>query len=156
MANAPAAISRPLARGFVEVRARRAILGVPLTRVREVLSPQRAVAAPLSPEGVVGVLNIRGRIVTAIDLGVCLGSPPLRAPATAMTIVVEDSDELYALMIEHVGEVRAPSYDLYERNPPNLTPPWKDLADGVYRMDGDIVPVLNVPRLVASLFREAA
>lgn len=156
MANARAAISRPLARGFVEVRARRAVMGVPLAQVREVLNPQRAVAVPLAPAGVVGALNIRGRIVTAIDLGVCLGLPPLRAPATAMTVVVEESDELYALMVEHVGEARSPSHDLYDLNPPNLRQPWKDLCSGVYRLDGDIVPILNVPRLIASLFQEAA
>jgi purine-binding chemotaxis protein CheW len=124
------------------------LCGVPVLAVRDVLGPQGITRIPLAPREVAGSLNLRGRIVTALDLRARLGLPPREAGERAMSVVVEQGGELYSLLADQVGEVL--TLDPAERapNPPTLNPAWRELSLGVQRLGGQLLVLLDVERLL--------
>ena len=80
-------------------------IGIPIAEVQDVLNKQKIHKIPLSPPAIVGALNLRGRIVTALDLRLCLNLEPCAVPESAMSIVVEDENELYSLLVDEIGDV---------------------------------------------------
>jgi purine-binding chemotaxis protein CheW len=129
--------------------------GIPVLKVQDVLGPQRITRIPLAPQEVAGSLNLRGRIVTSIDLRARLR---LAAGdhAKSMSIVVEIHGELYSLMVDSVGEVLAVQGHAIERNPATLDPVWRGVSDGVHRLDKGIVVLLNVDSLLEFANRQNA
>jgi purine-binding chemotaxis protein CheW len=123
---------------------------VPVLAVRDVLGAHAITRIPLAPGEVAGSLNLRGRIVTALDLRLRLGLPP-REPASppAMSVVVEQSNELYALLVDQVGEVVPMPASGFTANPPTLDPMWRDVSRGVHRQEGNLVIALDVGRVLA-------
>src|SRR5689334_17114366 len=81
------------------------MLGIPVLNVHDVLTPQRITRVPLAPGEVAGSLNLRGRIVTAIDVRRRLCLPPRTDKGPCMSVVVEHSGESYSLIVDGVGEV---------------------------------------------------
>ena len=123
--------------------------GVPVLVVRDVLGPQVITRIPLAPPEVAGSLNLRGRIVTAVDLRRRLGLP-MRAPdVQPMSIVVEMAGELYSMLADSVGEVVPLRQEESSANPPTLDPVWRDVSRGVHRRDGQLLIVLDVERVLA-------
>ena len=110
--------------------------GIPVLSVQDVLGPQNIAMIPLAPPEVAGSLNLRGRIVTAIDPRVRLGLPNREEDATVMSVVVEHLGELYSLLIDQVGEVLQLPTSRFEQNPASLDQRWRDLSSGIYRLDG--------------------
>lgn len=141
---------------FITVTIAGQLVGIPVLSARDVLSPQRIVKIPLAPPQVAGSLNLRGRIVTAIDVRICLGLPPIQDPCASMGVVTEHRGELYSLLVDSVGEVLRPSADSFERNPMTLKSAWRELSDGIHRLDGQLMVVLSVDRLLRSLTSASA
>jgi purine-binding chemotaxis protein CheW len=124
------------------------MFGIPVLTVQDVLGPQRITRIPLAPKEVAGNLNLRGRIVTAIDVRLRLGLSPRPPEKASMSVVVERSGELFSLMVDQVGEVLSLRAAAFERNPPTLDPLWRDFSAGIYRLDGKLMVVLDVERLL--------
>jgi purine-binding chemotaxis protein CheW len=124
------------------------LFGIPVLQIQDVLSSYRITRIPLAPSEITGSLNLRGRVVTAIDLRLRLGLPPRPADADSMSIVAENGGELYSLMVDSVGEVLALPHSAYERNPPTLDAMFRAFSDGIYRLDGQLLVVLDVNRLL--------
>jgi purine-binding chemotaxis protein CheW len=150
----PGRVASPLgdvtAESYLTLTVADQLCGVPVLAVRDVLGAQTITRIPLAPPEVAGSLNLRGRIVTAIDLRRRLGLPP-RGPEerAAMSVVVERDNELYSLLADQVGEVlplpradRAP-------NPPTLDPMWREVSGGVHRMGDRLLILLDVERILA-------
>jgi purine-binding chemotaxis protein CheW len=125
------------------------MFGIPVLVVQDVLGPQKITRIPLAPPEVAGSLNLRGRIVTAIDVRLRL-QLPLRAPdaGAGMSVVVDLRGELYSLRVDQVGEVLSLPAAKFERNPPTLDPLWREFSTGIYRLDEKLLVVLDVPRLL--------
>ena len=123
--------------------------GVPVLVVRDVLGPQTITRIPLAPGEVEGAMNLRGRIVTAVDLRRRLGLPPRPKDKQPMSIVVELGGELYSMLADTVGEVIPLSPAERAPNPPTLDPVWREVSRGVHRRDGQLLLVLDVDRLLA-------
>lgn len=134
-------------REFVTATLDNQLFGVPVLSVQDVLGPQKLAHIPLAPGEVAGALNLRGRIVTAIDLRRRLGLAPADK-AKSMSIVVDHYGELYSLLIDEVGEVLSVPVKDYERNPPTLDPRWREVSGGIYRLDGRLMVFLEVDRLL--------
>src|SRR5947209_12858134 len=96
------------------------LFGVPISRVQDVFMPARLTRVPLAPPEIAGVLNLRGRIVTAVDLRRRLGMAPRAGGRPAMAVGIELKGESYGLLIDSVGEVMKLAGDTREANPVNL------------------------------------
>ncbi len=126
------------------------MFGIPVLMVQDVLGPQKITRIPLAPKEVAGSLNLRGRIVTAIDVRLRLGLDKSAdtASGSGMSVVVDMKGELYSLMVDSVGEVLSLPAASFERNPPTLDPLWREFSAGIYRLDGQLLVVLDVPQLL--------
>jgi purine-binding chemotaxis protein CheW len=136
------------ARQFVTLILGGQLCGIAVLAVRDVLGEQMISSVPLAPREVAGSLNLRGRIVTAIDLRLRLGLPPAPPGARRMSVVVEDQSELYALLVDQVAEVISLQTSDLEQNPPTLPPPWADVSSGICRLEGQLLVALDVGRLL--------
>lgn len=121
---------------------------LPVLAIRDVLRPQAITRIPLARPEIAGSLNLRGRIVTAIDLRARLGLPR-EVPAEAlMSVVIELSAELYSLLVDEVGDVVHLPDGAVLPNPSTLDPAWHGLSAGVWRDEGRLVLLLDVERLL--------
>jgi purine-binding chemotaxis protein CheW len=125
------------------------LFGLPILQVQDVFQLNRLTVVPLAPPECAGVLNLRGRIVTAIDLRVRLGLPPNRQDKSPMAVGIDYGGEAFGLLIDKVGEVLKVSKSSFESNPVNLDPRWVKASSGVHRLDGKLMIVLNVDEVLA-------
>lgn len=123
------------------------MFGIPVLQVQDVMGEQKMTRVPLAPREIAGSLNLRGRIVTAINMRRRMGLDDLTEGQRYMNIVVEYKSDLYSLMVDNVGEVIPLSDDDFERNPPTLDPVWRALSLGIYRMDQKLLIILDVTKL---------
>lgn len=121
--------------------------GVPVLRVQDILSPEHIAPVPLAASAVRGLINLRGRIVTVIDVRTRLGLPAFDGEK-AMGVTVEHRGELFTLLVDRVGDVAELSRDRLEDKPATLAPSWRDVATGVWRLDEGLMVVLDVDRLL--------
>ena len=135
-------------RDFVTMSVNRQLVGLPILSVQDVFVPDKMTNVPLAPPEVAGSLNLRGRIVTAIDMRRRLGLEPRDDGAHSMSVVVEHEGELYSLVFDEVGDVIGLPDDRLERNPPTLDPLWGEISTGVYRLDEELLVVLDVARIL--------
>src|ERR1700677_966996 len=122
--------------------------GLPISRVQDVFMPERLTRVPLSPAEIAGVLNLRGRIVTVIDMRARLGLPRNDAGRPPMAVGGGLRGGSYGLLIDQIGEVLKLADDGREENPVNLDPRMAKLAGGVHRLDGQLMVVLDVDRVL--------
>jgi purine-binding chemotaxis protein CheW len=126
------------------------LCGVPVLAVRDVLGPQAITRIPLAPPEIAGSLNLRGRIVTAIDLRRRLGLPVRPASDSgSMSVVVDRDGELYSLLVDQVGEVLPLPLADRAANPPTLDPLWRDVSVGIHRQGERLLIALDVERILA-------
>jgi len=134
---------------FVTVMIGGQMFGIPVLKVHDVLQQQRITHVPLAPPEVAGSLNLRGRIVTAINMRCRMGMEVIEQTGNkAMSAVVECQNELYSLIVDSVGEVLTLPITDYERNPPTLPAAWRDLSAGIYRLKDELLVVLDIERLL--------
>ena len=133
---------------YVTVTIGEQLFGLPISRVQDGFVPARLTRVPLAPPEVAGVLNLRGRIVTAIDMRsrLDLGKRPDGQPV--MAIGIEMKGESYGLLVDGVGEVLKLANSQCEAKPANLDGRLARVAAGVVRLEGQLMVVLDVDRLL--------
>jgi purine-binding chemotaxis protein CheW len=144
-----AAVASAENRDYVTMSIGGQLFGIPVLKVQDVLGPQTITRVPLAPIEVAGSLNLRGRIVTAVDVRLRLGLPKRESEKAAMSVVVEHDGELYSLLVDSVGEVLSLESRDYQRNPPTLNPRLREFSDGIYRLNDSLLVVLSVSSLLA-------
>ncbi len=135
--------------GFVTLTVADQLCGVAVESVRDILGEQSITRIPLAPPEIAGSLNLRGRIVTAIDLRRRLGLPDAPEGVRRMSVVAEQGSELYALLVDQVSEVLSLPAETFERNPPTLPIQWATYSLGVHRLEERLMVVLDVGRVLA-------
>ncbi|MGB9236902.1 MAG: chemotaxis protein CheW [Terriglobales bacterium] len=120
--------------------------GIPVQQVQEVVRYQQMTRVPLANEIVSGLINLRGQIVTAIDLRRCLGMEERAAGQLPMNVVVRTGDGPVSLLVDDIGEVIEISENDYEATPQNMPVQQKEMVEGVYKLDGRLLLVLNTER----------
>lgn len=143
------------AREFVTFKIADQLFGIPVLTVQDILKVQRITRIPLAPPEIAGSLNLRGRIVTAMDMR-CRLHLPLREDNDCTSIVVEHQGELYSLMVDSVGEVLELENGQFERNPATLEVRFREYSSGIYRLDDGLLVILDVDRLLDFESVEAA
>ena len=132
------------------------LFGLPILRVQDVFAPERLTQVPLAPREIAGVLNLRGRIVTLIDMRHRLGLGQREDDRPAMAIGVESRGESYGLLIDSVGEVLKLDDLAREPNPSNLDQRLASVSTGIYRLDRQLLMVLDVDRVLDIAVKAAA
>jgi purine-binding chemotaxis protein CheW len=122
--------------------------GVDVLHVQEVLRAQQMTAVPQAPDVIEGLINLRGQIVTAIDMRRRLLLPPREGDEDAMNMVVRTADGAVSLLVDEIGDVLDLDAGAYERPPENLDPAARDLISGVYRLKDQLLLVLDTERAV--------
>jgi purine-binding chemotaxis protein CheW len=135
-------------RDYVTVLAGGQLFGLPIQRVHDVFVVARLTRVPLAPPDVAGVLNLRGRIVTAVDLARRLGLEARAEGGKVVAVGVEHRGESFGLIIDRVGEVLSLKGGLAEANPSNLDRRWAAVSSGICRLDRELLVVLDVDRLL--------
>jgi purine-binding chemotaxis protein CheW len=123
-------------------------IGIPVTIVQEVLVPQRIARVPLAQRAIPGLLNLRGQIVTALDLRSTLQLPARPSEEGYMNVVVRHEGELFAFMVDDVGDVVTVDASAVELPPPTLDARWRAATTGIVRRERDLLIVLHVPELL--------
>lgn len=124
------------------------LFGLPILRVQDVFMPEHSTRVPLAPPEIAGVLNLRGRIVTLIDMRYRIGLPPREDASPAMAIGVESRGESFGLLIDNVGEVLELDEAGREPNPINLDPRLARMSLGIHRLDGQLLMLIDVERVL--------
>ncbi len=124
------------------------IFGLPIARVQDVFKPFRMTRVPLAGAEIAGVLNLRGRIVTAIDMRSRLEVKQRECSEAPMAIGIEAKGESFGLLVDAVGEVLKLGNTQREPNPVNLDRKLASLSAGVYRLDGQLLVVLDIDRVL--------
>ena len=127
------------------------LFGIPVLQVQDVLGERKVTKVPLAPKEVAGSLNLRGRVVTAINLRHKLRMPEIKEGTKTMYIVVDHQGELYSLIVDSVGEVLPLPNKDFEKTPSTLDPSWRDLAMGIYRLKDQLLVILDVPAMLEAL-----
>jgi purine-binding chemotaxis protein CheW len=124
------------------------LFGLPISRVQDVFKPEGLTRVPLAAPEIAGLLNLRGRIVTVLDLRRRLEFAVEKGAAAPMAVGIEHKGESYGLLIEEIGEVlRLPAAGR-EDNPVNLEARFARVSAGVHRLDGRLLVVLDVDRVL--------
>lgn len=132
------------------------LFGLPISRVHDVFMPDAMTPVPLSAKEIAGVLNLRGRIVTAIDMRWKLDLPPAEAGLNRMAVGIDYRGESYGLIIDKVGEVLNLPMAEREPNPVNLDPRWAAISAGVHRLEGRLMVILDVDSVLRSMSENIA
>lgn len=133
---------------FVTFYIKGQMFGIPVLQVQDILTPDKIASVPLAPPEVKGSINLRGRIVTVVDVRVRLGMGKQDDGNESMGVTVEQQNELYTLLVDKVGDVIGMDKESYEGNPSTLDSLWREFASGIYRLDGNLMVVLDVGRLL--------
>jgi purine-binding chemotaxis protein CheW len=128
--------------------------GIPILQIQDVLGEHSVTKVPLAPPEVAGSLNLRGRVVTAINARSRLGIDSADEDIGTlgrMSVVVEHGKELYSLIIDRVGDVITLEDGNFEKTPATLDPAWRDISAGIYRLENDLLVILDVPKFLDSV-----
>ncbi len=147
-AQAAAPPSQTAAEGQLTVTVAGQPCCLPVLAIRDVLRAQTVTRIPLAVPEIAGSLNLRGRIVTAIDVRARLGLSRDVPAHKLMSVVVELGNELYSLLVDEVRDVVQLPPGAVLANPPTLDPAWHRVAAGVWRDEGRLIVLLDVERLL--------
>ena len=125
------------------------LFGISINKVQDILVPERIAPIPLAPAQVRGAINVRGKIVTVIDVRRRLDLPPVGDAQKGTALTVEHNSGLYTLLVDKVGDVvdvpetgDSDSVSIPDRQ-------WRDFATGIIKMDDSVVVVMDVDRFLA-------
>jgi purine-binding chemotaxis protein CheW len=124
-------------------------LGIAVEQVQEVLRDQTRTRVPLAPAQVAGLVNLRGQVLTAIDLRVPLGMRPRDETVEPMVVVVQVDGEPVSLLVDSIGDVVEVDQRDFEPAPDTLTDSTRDLILGAYKLPDRLVLALDADRAVA-------
>jgi purine-binding chemotaxis protein CheW len=124
------------------------LFGLPIGRVQDVFKPNRMTSVPLASSDIAGILNLRGRIVTVVDMRVRLGMVHEKNGKRPMAIGIECRGESYGLLVDEIGEVMTLSDSMREDNPVNLDPHLAQVSSGVFRLETQLLVILNIDRVL--------
>jgi len=128
---------------YVTVTAAGQLFGLPIDRVRDVFMVSGVTPVPLSPPEITGLLNLRGRVATAIDLRRRLGLSRAEGESL-MAVGIEAHGESYSLIVDGIGDVIRLGRETRDDNPAHLSGSWSALSSCVHRLDGRLLVVLDV------------
>ena len=126
------------------------LYGIEVQHVQEVLKTQVLTRVPLAPTAVAGLINLRGQVVTAIELREQLGRPPRPAGTDAVVIVVRLHGEAVSLLVDSIADVVDVDAADFEAPPDTLEGQARELIRGAYKLEGKLLLALDVQKAVSA------
>lgn len=123
------------------------LFGIPILKVQDIVEPSQITPVPCAPSAIAGVLNLRGRIVTVIDLRELLGAKEEEA-RRQMSVTIEHKGDLYTLLVDSIGDVRSLPKRDFDKPPATLDENMRRLCSGVFRLEDNLLVVLDVSRIL--------
>lgn len=136
---------------FVTMTIGHQIFGISVEYIVDILSQQKINPIPLSRQEIIGSLNLRGRIVTALDIRVLLGLNDQPHLEKKMCVVVDHGSELFSLMVDKVGDVVHIPTNKLAKNPDNLNKLWQEISLGIFPMEDELVVILDITKVITIL-----
>ena len=124
------------------------LFGVEVEKVQEVIRYQEMTRVPLAPSVVKGLINLRGQIVTAVDLRCRLGLRERAAADLPMNVVIRHEDSAVSLLVDEIGDVLEVEDDAFELPPGTLSAEVRDLIRGVYKLKGKLLIALDTDKML--------
>ena len=124
------------------------LFGVELKGVQEVIRSLEMTKVPLAPAVVSGLINLRGQIVTAVDLRTRLGLDPRPPEMAAMNVVVRSEDGAISLLVDEIGDIIEVEETTFEPPPETLRGMTREMIRGVHKLPEKLLLVLDTDRAV--------
>ena len=124
-------------------------LGVEVETVQEIIRPQRITRVPLASPVVRGLINLRGQIVTALDMRRRLGLTPRATDADAMNVVCLTEDGIVSLLVDKVGDVLDVGSDDFEHPPETVNEKTRELVRGAYKLENRLMLALHTEKVIS-------
>jgi purine-binding chemotaxis protein CheW len=138
----------PDAKQFSTFHLDKFLFGVEVLRVQEVIRTLDSTRVPLAPEVIAGLINLRGQIVTAIDLRRRLELPPAPKDMKPMNVVINTPDGAVSLLVDLIGPVISVEESSFEKPPETLTGTARDLILGTYKLKDRLLLPLDIDRVI--------
>ena len=122
--------------------------GIQVLKVQEVLRYLEMTSVPLAPDVIEGLINLRGQIVTAVDMRRRLSLPKRKEGQTPMNMVVRSEEGAVSLLVDEIGDVIAVDADTFERVPDNVTSEARELLQGVYKQKDRLLLILDTKKTI--------
>lgn len=152
----PAGTASAAQQEFVTMRLGQQLFGISVLAVQDVMRHQHIAPIPLAQDVIAGSLNVRGRIVTAYNMRRRLGMDAYPDPKNIMMVVVDYQHELFALMVDAVGDVLSLQMNRFEKVPANMDGSWRALAAGVFKLEKELLVILDVAHVINLKAQDAA
>jgi purine-binding chemotaxis protein CheW len=136
------------AQAFVTATIADQLFGIPIGRAHDVFSVTTVTPVPLAPPDILGLMNLRGRVVTALDIRQRLGFPRAPLAPGALAIGIESGGDSFGLVVDRIGEIVTVDRGALDDNPVHLDPSWAGLSRGVYRLETELLVVLDVDAVI--------
>ena len=143
-----AAHAEAITEQFVTFRVDTQLFGVNVLGVQDILRTEEIAFVPMAPPEVRGSINLLGRIVTVIDVRICLGLPAREEDGNTMGVTVEQDSELYTLSVDEIREVLSLPVAERETVPGTLDDKWRKFAEHVYQLEDELMIVLDIDKLL--------
>jgi purine-binding chemotaxis protein CheW len=141
---------------FVTVVVERQLFGLPIEAVHDVFIAEAITPVPLAPPEIAGLLNLRGRVVTALCLRQILRLPAPASVTGQMVVGLEHASESFGLVVDGVSEVQTLPLADIRPNPMNLDPRWAGFSRGIYRLEDGLLVVLDIDAILDPQAMDAA
>ena len=138
-------------RQFCTFYVSRQCYGIDVLHVQEVVRSQPLTRVPLAGSMVRGLMNLRGQIVTAIDMRQRLELSASDNASEEINVVLQTTDGAVALLVDEIGDVLEVTESEFERPPETLRGPVRALIQGAYKLPGELLVVLDPHRIIADL-----
>ena len=122
--------------------------GVDILQVQEIIRRLSFTRIPLAPTMIEGLVNLRGQIVTAIDLRLRLELPPRSADKSPIHVVVNTADGATSLMVDEIGDMMDLSDDAFELPPDTIQGLARELITGIYKLENDLLLILDITKVI--------
>lgn len=126
------------------------LFGVEVDRVQEVVRRQPMTRVPLAPPQVSGLINLRGQIITAIELRTLLELPARPADQDPMNVVLRCHDGAVSLLVDAIDDVIEAEDSDFERAPETVSSGVRELLNGVYKLPGRLLLALNIETVLGA------
>lgn len=124
------------------------LFGVDVLEVQEVLLYHELTQVPLAHSAIKGLINLRGQIVTAIDLRERFGLLPSKLEDPPKNIVIQSDEGTVSLLVDEIGDVIEPDEALFEGPPETIKGVAKEMISGVYKLEGKLLLILNTDKTI--------